>query len=111
MGGGGDGARLSLTWGTLLLGGSSLGTTCRPRRAHRDSRVWTRHRHRHHHRAGPGASSVVSTPQATATGNIAATEPRRWWALTVIAAATLMVVPDTSIINLVLPKAQVPRLF
>lgn len=40
----------------------------------------------------------MSTPQAT--------DPRRWWALTVIAAATLMVVLDTSIINLALPKAQ-----
>lgn len=42
---------------------------------------------------------------ASATGNSAA-DPRRWWALAVIAAATLMVVLDTSIINLALPKAQ-----
>ena len=36
----------------------------------------------------------------------AAPDPRRWLALTVIAAATLMVVLDTSIVNLALPKAQ-----
>jgi len=48
----------------------------------------------------------VSAPQATATGENAAVDPRRWWALVVIAAATLMVVLDTSIINLALPKAQ-----
>jgi len=60
----------------------------------------------------PGVDAPPSpTPSSRWSGNIAATEPRRWWALTVIAAATLMVVPDTSIINLVLSKAQVPRLF
>lgn len=48
----------------------------------------------------------MSTPQSTATGDVAGPNPRRWWALTVIAAATLMVVLDTSIINLALPKAQ-----
>ena len=48
----------------------------------------------------------MSAPQATATGENAAVDPRRWWALVVIAAATLMVVLDTSIINLALPKAQ-----
>lgn len=36
----------------------------------------------------------------------AAVDPQRWWALVVIAAATLMVVLDTSIINLALPRAQ-----
>jgi len=34
-------------------------------------------------------------------------DPRRWAALAVIAAATLMVVLDTSIVNLALPRAQV----
>lgn len=35
-----------------------------------------------------------------------APDPRRWLALAVIAAATLMVVLDTSIVNIALPKAQ-----
>jgi len=47
----------------------------------------------------------MSTQQATATVDTAV-DPRRWWALAVLAAATLMVVLDTSIINLALPKAQ-----
>ncbi|GAA3006956.1 MFS transporter [Streptomyces fulvorobeus] len=35
-----------------------------------------------------------------------ALDPRRWWALTVISVATLMVVLDASIINIALPQAQ-----
>ena len=52
--------------------------------------------------------STQQDPQSPAQSPIAdpVADPRRWWALTVIAAATLMVVLDTSIINLVLPKAQ-----
>lgn len=41
----------------------------------------------------------------TAPGAVAP-DPRRWLALAVIAAATLMVVLDTSIVNLALPQAQ-----
>ncbi|MEK8141956.1 MFS transporter [Streptomyces sp. M10(2022)] len=35
-----------------------------------------------------------------------ALDPRRWWALTVLSVATLMVVLDASIINIALPHAQ-----
>ncbi|MCU4749900.1 MFS transporter [Streptomyces sp. G-5] len=35
-----------------------------------------------------------------------ALDPRRWWALTVISVATLMVVLDASVINIALPHAQ-----
>lgn len=35
-----------------------------------------------------------------------ALDPRRWWALTVVSVATLMVVLDASIINIALPHAQ-----
>lgn len=50
----------------------------------------------------------MTTPQpATSAAPISdGPDPRRWWALVVISAATLMVVLDTSIINLALPKAQ-----
>src|SRR5215211_4198485 len=33
-------------------------------------------------------------------------DPRRWWALTVLAAAQLMIVLDASIVNIALPSAQ-----
>jgi EmrB/QacA subfamily drug resistance transporter len=36
----------------------------------------------------------------------AAPDPRRWWALTVLAAAQLMIVLDASIVNIALPSAQ-----
>jgi EmrB/QacA subfamily drug resistance transporter len=35
-----------------------------------------------------------------------ATDPRRWWALTILAAAQLMLVLDASIVNIPLPSAQ-----
>lgn len=35
-----------------------------------------------------------------------ATDPRRWWALAVLAAAQLMIVLDASIVNIALPSAQ-----
>jgi EmrB/QacA subfamily drug resistance transporter len=35
-----------------------------------------------------------------------ATDPRRWWALTILAAAQLMLVLDASIVNIALPSAQ-----
>ncbi len=49
----------------------------------------------------------MSTQDRAATTKPTAADPRRWWALAAIATATLMVVLDTSIINLALPKAQV----
>jgi MFS family permease len=33
-------------------------------------------------------------------------DPRRWWALAVLAAAQLMIVLDASIVNIALPSAQ-----
>lgn len=45
------------------------------------------------------SAETTSEPARTA-------DPRRWVALAVIAAATLMVVLDTSIVNLALPRAQ-----
>ena len=50
--------------------------------------------------AGPDVDGARGVPPATQ-------DPRRWLALTVIAAATLMVVLDTSVVNLALPRAQV----
>jgi EmrB/QacA subfamily drug resistance transporter len=50
---------------------------------------------------GPSDSTASEAPQASS-----AADPRRWVALAVIAAATLMVVLDTSIVNLALPRAQ-----
>ncbi len=50
-------------------------------------------------------SSEPRTGTVPAT-DAAAPDPRRWLALAVIAAATLMVVLDTSIVNLALPRAQ-----
>ncbi|MEO5711681.1 MAG: MFS transporter [Nocardioidaceae bacterium] len=43
----------------------------------------------------PGAATPVEEP-----------DPRRWWALTVLAAAQLMIVLDASIVNIALPSAQ-----
>jgi EmrB/QacA subfamily drug resistance transporter len=50
----------------------------------------------------------VESPQSLAAGEQAAAmpDPRRWWALAVFAAAILMVVLDTSIVNIALPQAQ-----
>ncbi len=50
-----------------------------------------------------------STIPATADAQDAvppAPDPRRWWALTVLAAAQLMIVLDASIVNIALPSAQ-----
>jgi len=52
-------------------------------------------------RSGAGPSDDIAPPTAGAPQ-----APRRWVALAVIAAATLMVVLDTSIVNLALPRAQ-----
>ncbi|WTW18401.1 hypothetical protein OHU89_23115 [Streptomyces sp. NBC_00019] len=45
--------------------------------------------------------SVTRTDQSTA-----ATDPRRWWGLVIIALAQLMVVLDATIVNIALPSAQ-----
>jgi EmrB/QacA subfamily drug resistance transporter len=47
----------------------------------------------------PGASTAAA---GTTTG----ADPRRWWALAVIAVAQLMVVLDATIVNIALPQAQ-----
>ncbi len=48
----------------------------------------------------PGVASAVD-PRAAEEP-----DPRRWWALTVLAAAQLMIVLDASIVNIALPSAQ-----
>ncbi|MDH6630091.1 EmrB/QacA subfamily drug resistance transporter [Streptomyces sp. LBL] len=42
----------------------------------------------------------------TRTGDSADADPRRWWALVIIALAQLMVVLDSTIVNIALPSAQ-----
>ena len=49
----------------------------------------------------------VSPVQALSPEEAAAhPDPRRWWALTVLAAAQLMIILDASIVNIALPSAQ-----
>jgi EmrB/QacA subfamily drug resistance transporter len=48
----------------------------------------------------------ASPAEATVPGAAEAPDPRRWWALTVLAAAQLMIVLDASIVNIALPSAQ-----
>jgi len=49
-------------------------------------------------------SSTVSAPTAAVTA--APPHPRRWLTLTLIAIAQLMIVVDSSIVNIGLPSAQ-----
>lgn len=52
-------------------------------------------------------SESMSNTHAADQDRAAATpDPRRWWALTVLAAAQLMIVLDASIVNIALPSAQ-----
>ncbi len=46
------------------------------------------------------------TQPASSTDAVEAPDPRRWWALAVLAAAQLMIVLDGSIVNIALPSAQ-----
>lgn len=59
---------------------------------------------------GAGASvymdNCLSTASTATQVGMGADDPRRWLALAVIAAATLMVVLDASIVNIALPHAQ-----
>jgi EmrB/QacA subfamily drug resistance transporter len=51
----------------------------------------------------------VSEPTRTTTDDDldpSVPDPRRWWALTVLAAAQLMIILDASIVNIALPSAQ-----
>ncbi len=50
-------------------------------------------------------ASQADSPQAPAAGT-ARPDPRRWWALAVIAIAQLMIVLDATIVNIALPTAQ-----
>jgi EmrB/QacA subfamily drug resistance transporter len=52
--------------------------------------------------------SDSTSPSSTATSGDAAVtpDPRRWWALAVLAAAQLMIILDASIVNIALPSAQ-----
>ncbi|GAB3592356.1 MFS transporter [Angustibacter peucedani] len=47
-----------------------------------------------------------SLAPASAETGADAPDPRRWWALTVLAAAQLMIILDASIVNIALPSAQ-----
>ena len=49
----------------------------------------------------PSGEAVADAPPPTE-----APDPRRWWALAVLAAAQLMIVLDASIVNIALPSAQ-----
>jgi EmrB/QacA subfamily drug resistance transporter len=49
------------------------------------------------------AQSLVGAASSSAREH---PDPRRWWALTVLAAAQLMIVLDASIVNIALPSAQ-----
>ena len=51
-------------------------------------------------------SEAVRTPEESTPGASAAPDPRRWWALAVLAASQLMIVLDASIVNIALPSAQ-----
>ncbi|MFJ6914682.1 hypothetical protein ACIQUX_12045 [Streptomyces sp. NPDC101133] len=62
----------------------------------------------------PGGESLSSAP-STATGSspdhevpaaTPAPDPKRWWALAVIALAQLMVILDGTVVNIALPSAQ-----
>jgi EmrB/QacA subfamily drug resistance transporter len=50
-------------------------------------------------------SVQTSTVADQATGSSAGPDPRRWWALAIIAIAQLMVVLDATVVNIALPKA------
>jgi EmrB/QacA subfamily drug resistance transporter len=52
--------------------------------------------------------SIDPTDEAVEEGRVLdeAPDPRRWWALTVLAVAQLMIVLDASIVNIALPSAQ-----
>jgi EmrB/QacA subfamily drug resistance transporter len=58
--------------------------------------------------AQPAGARPAPQPAPTAPGGPAgeAPDPRRWWALAVLAAAQLMIVLDASIVNIALPSAQ-----
>ena len=49
----------------------------------------------------PSGEAIADAPPPTE-----APDPRRWWALAVLAAAQLMIVLDASIVNIALPSAQ-----
>src|SRR3954452_12959205 len=50
--------------------------------------------------------AVEAATQDSSTGASVAPDPRRWWALAVLAASQLMIVLDASIVNIALPSAQ-----
>lgn len=52
------------------------------------------------------SSGRVSRTQTGEPGGPAGADPRRWWALVIIALAQLMVVLDATIVNIALPSAQ-----
>ena len=51
-------------------------------------------------------SAQTSRPAADGPSTTTEPDPRRWWALAVLAASQLMIVLDASIVNIALPSAQ-----
>ena len=51
-------------------------------------------------------SESVSPVPSVSAAPVTGPDPRRWWALVVLAAAQLMIVLDASIVNIALPSAQ-----
>ncbi|WP_314411610.1 MFS transporter [Streptomyces kroppenstedtii] len=54
----------------------------------------------------PGGRSLPSAPRTTGHSPQSPPDPKRWWALAVIALAQLMVILDGTIVNIALPSAQ-----
>src|SRR3954466_607614 len=54
----------------------------------------------------PLTDLVRTEPEQPAEGASNAPDPRRWWALTVLAATQLMIILDASIVNIAMPSAQ-----
>ncbi len=56
--------------------------------------------------AGPAEVATGAGASTETDSSAEAPDPRRWWALAVLAAAQLMIVLDGSIVNIALPSAQ-----
>src|SRR5439155_21258638 len=52
------------------------------------------------------AQTLTEPVRATAPARIAGADPRRWWVLVVLGIAQMMIVLDTSVVNIALPSAQ-----
>src|SRR5918996_3016080 len=57
-------------------------------------------------RSGVDGKKMQNQETLESGGAVAAPDPRRWWALAFIGLAQLMVVLDSTIVNIALPSAQ-----